>query len=461
MSLQPILANLSQLTLERYKSNLNLDAFIGENEINVYSVSQFAVNQIVIIGEIGNEGTELILTHASTAPSGNTITLVSALVKDHPKDTPVYIVPFDQIELSRATTLTGSKSVLGSLLTIDPEKETMIYDEVVNTTGYYFLRFKNSLTGIFSDYSDGVPFAGLTENTVGYAINTAMDELGVDFSDSKITYGMLFGWANQMLHLVRGKLKSWSEYQEFDYVVGTMSMGVRRFAMPITCYDVNSNKSVINVRVGDGLPLIWMTRSEYVQAMERITYTEIATLAVVGGTSLVLDDTSDLDDTGSVDVYVSGTKYTVEYTVNTRSTNTLTVAADQITYAFPVDSPVIQGVQENDPEYYSIFDGYIYPFPFITSDYEGRNLIMDFYTDIVTVDSDMDTIPGARFDMLIQYLKWKIKGFIENKGKEDMKDSSYLQFKEILFDATRLAESGERNSFGPRGDALYSGRGRR
>ena len=86
---------------------------------------------------------------------------------------------------------------------------------------------------------------------------------------------------------------------------------------------------------------------------------------------------------------------------------------------------------------------------------------MDFYTDIVVVDSDMDTIPGVRFDMLVQFLKWKIKGFIENKGKEDMKDSSYLQFKEILFDATRLAESGERNSFGPRGDALYSGRGRK
>jgi hypothetical protein len=460
MGLQPIVVNLSQLPLGRYKSNLNIDAVTGEDTIDVYSTSQFAINQILIIGDIGNEGTELILTHASTGPSGNTVTLVTALSKDHPKDSPVYIVPFDQIEFSRATTLTGSKSVLGSLLTIDPEKETMLYDEVVNSTGYYFVRFKNSLTGIYSDYSDGVPFAGLTENTVGYAINTAMDELGVDFS-SGVTYNMLFGWTNQMLHLVRGKMKAWSEYQEFDYVAGTMSMGVRRFAMPSTAYDLNSNKSVINVRVGDNFPLTWMTRSEYVQAMEGIVYTEVATEALTGATSLVLDDTSDLDDTGSVSVYASGTKYTIEYTVNTRSTNTLTVAATEITVTIPVDSPVIQGVEENDPEYYSIFDGYIYVFPFITSDYEGRNLIMDFYTDIVTVDSDMDTIPGARFDMLVQFLKWKIKGFIENKGKEDMKDSSYLQFKEILSDSIRLSESGERNSFGPRENAIYSGRGRK
>jgi len=460
MGLQPISAVLSQLTLGRYKSNLNVDAISGSQTIDIYSTSQFSINQVLIIGEIGNEGTELILTHASTPPTGNTVTLVTTLSKDHPKDSPVYIVPFDQLEFSRATTLTGAKSVLGSLKTIDPEKEWMIYDEEVNNTGYYFVRFKNSLSGTYSDYTDGTPFAGLTENTVGYAINTAMEELGVDFS-SGVTYNMLFGWTNQMLHLVRGKLKAWNEYQEFDYVAGTMSMGVRRFAMPTTAYDLNSNKSVINVRVGDGLPLIWMTRSEYVQAMEGTVYTEVATEALSGATSLVLDDTSDLDDTGSVDVYVSGTKYTIEYTVNTRSTNTLTVAATEITVTLPVDSPAIQGVQENDPEYYSIFDGYIYVFPFITSDYEGRNLIMDFYTDIVTVDSDMDTIPGSRFDMLIQYLKWKIKGFIENKGKEDMKDSSYLQFKEILYDATRLSESGERNSFGPRGDALYSGRGRR
>jgi hypothetical protein len=460
MSLQPITAQNSQLSLDRYRNNLSADCVFGANTITVYGISQFAVNQILLIGEFGNKGSELIKTHAATSPSGSTITLSTTLAKSHPKDTPVYIYSFDKVEFSHADTLTGAKTVLGSVQDLDPTQSEMVYEDTTNTAGYYFVRYYNSVTGVFSDYSDGVPYAGLPENTVGYAIDLAMRELDAKFTD-KLTYGMLLGWANQMLHLVRGKLKAWSEYQEFDYVVGTMSMGVRRFAMPSTCYDVNSNKSVLNVRVGDGFPLIWMTRSEYVQAMEGITYTEITTLAVVGGTSLVLDDTSDLDDTGSVTVYVSGTKYTVEYTANSRSTNTLTVATDQITYAFPVDSPVIQNVDEHDPDYYSIFDGYVYVFPFITSDYEGRNLIMDFYTDIVSVDSDMDTIPGVRFDMLIQYLKWKIKGVINEKGKEDMKDASYLQFKEILYDATRLAESGERNSFAPRGDALYSGRGRK
>ena len=97
----------------------------------------------------------------------------------------------------------------------------------------------------------------------------------------------------------------------------------------------------------------------------------------------------------------------------------------------------------------------------ITSDYEGQRLIMDYYTDIDEVDSDSDIITGPRFDMLIHYLKFKIRAVTENNGIENLADPSYIEFSEILRDAIRLEEIGQINTFRPRDKAIYGGRARR
>lgn len=451
MSLQPVSCNLKELSLNRYHSNLKIDYASGVSAITVYSISQFAIDQVILIGEFGNEGSEIIKTHGSTAPTGFTITLASATTKPHQKDCPVYIIPYDQIEFSHADTLTGAKTVL-STSNVDPEMDTMTYEDETNTAGYYFTRYKNSIGTTYSDYSDGIPFSGLPTNTVGYAIDTAMTELNASFSD-KLTYSMCIGFAKQMLSLVRGKLKAWSKYTTIDANFGTLSQGVRRYALPSDVYDQNSNRSILVLHAGNRYPLDPIDRREYIEKTEDVSYTEIATLAVVGGTSLVLDDTSDLDDEGSIDVFVSGTKYTVEYTANTKATNTLTVAADQITYAFPVDSPVWQGIEEDEPTYFNVSNGYVYVWPIIDSTMEGENLTGDYYTDIETIDSDMDVIKGVKFDMLLPYLKYKIRAILDNNGLENLNDPSYQEFRELLNDSIKNDNSGEVNSFHPRRSA--------
>jgi len=459
MAYQPIVADNSQLTLGRYQSNLSVAAVAAGTTISVYSISQFAVDYVLCIGEFGNEGSEIINTHAGTAPTGTTVTLAAGLVKSHPKDTPVYIIPFDQIEFSRSVTEDGAKSVLGTIQSVDPEKLSMMYEDIVNTTGYYFTRYKNSITLNFSQYSDGVPYTGFLANSVGYAINTALDELHAEIGEL-ITYNMLIGWTNQMLRRVRGELKAWSNYQEFDYDMGNVSMGVRSFAMPDDIYEKNSPKSTMNVKIGNATPLTYIDRSEYIQATKETTYTEVATQAVATDTSLVLDNTDDLPDSGSVNVYVSGTKYTVEYTANTKSTGTLTCSATAITATLPVDSQVWYGILENDVKYYAIWEGNLYIWPMITSDYEGQRVFIDYYTDIDSVDSDADTITGPRFDMLIHFLKFKIRAVKDNDGMENLGDPSFMEFNKILRDAIRLEVSGQINTFRPRGSAIYGGRAR-
>lgn len=450
------------MSFARYYSNLKDDYASGVSSITVYSVSQFAVNQILLIGEFGSEGAEIIKTHAATAPSGFTITLATTTVKPHSKDTPVYILPFDKIEFSHASTLTGSKSLLGSSpYTIDPEQDEMYYEDTSNTSGYYFTRYYNSITSVYSDYSDGIPYAGLPNNTVGYAIDTAMNELRQPFTE-KLTFPMMIGFLKQMLKLIRGKMKSWNRYTEYDYNFGTVSRGVRRIAAPSTMYDQFSNKSIKSLRIGNKLPLTPIDRDEYIQKTEGATYTEVATQALAADTSLVLDDTSDLEDSGSIDVYVSDTKYTITYTANTRSTNTLSgipaSGTGAITVTLPVDTPVWQGIDESEPEFFSVQDGYIYFWPMPTSAYVGRNITGDFLTDIEDIDSQTDVLTGVKFDCAIPYLKYKIRAITENNGVENLKDPSYQEFRELLQDAIKNESLPESYAFRPRGVVISGGR---
>lgn len=440
------------MEVARYHSNLKFEAVSGSSTFKLYSISQFAVNQVLLFGKFGSEGAEIKKTHSLTAPSGDTVTLASALSLDHDKDTNVSILAFDKIEFSYSATLGGSKTVLVTP-DIDPEQDEMTYEDSVHTSGYYFTRYYNSLSGLYSDYSDGIPYSGLPDNTVGYAIDTAMTELGAGFND-RLTFSMCIGWTKQMLRLVRGKMKAWAKYQEYDYNFGTLSQGVRRIAVPDSLYDKNSNRSILTLRVGSGLPLTPIDREEYVRKTEDAIYTEVSTQAIAGDTSIVLTDTSDLADSGTIYIYVSGTRYDITYTTNTRSTNTLSgipASGDgAITVTSAVSSPVWQGVDEDEPLYFNISDGYVYLWPMISSTFEGNNLTGDFYTDIEDIDSQMDVIKGSKFDMLIPYLKFKIRTVKDNDGKEDLKDPSYAEFRELLNDAKVVDAGAEVEAFRPR-----------
>ena len=455
-----VTVNNNDLILNTYKSTLRTSATSGSSTISVQSIANFAVNKILLIGEPGSEGSEIINTSASVAPSGNTVTLASNLTKDHPSDVSVYVILFDQVEFSYSATIGGANSVL-AISNVDPEQEETMYTDSTHSNGYYYTRFKNSIFGTFGDYSDPIPFDGVNSNTVSFAFTTAMDELYAKYS-KKLTYELLLGWTNQMLRLVRGKLKKWGEYETFNYDMADLVQGVQKYAIPTDVYNQNGISSFMNVRIGNDLPLIGIDNSEYIIATENVTYTEVTTQPTIGDTTLTLDDTNDLDDSGTVSIFVSGTKYDVTYTTNTRSTNTLSgipASGDgSITYAFPIDSPTWQNISQSTPQYFSVQNGYMYLWPMISSDFAGHNLIVDYQSDITEVNSDGDVIYGPRFDMLIQFLKWKIKGVIKGDGNEDLKDPSYLQFREILSDATRNDQLNDIQAFRPRKYAVLGGR---
>lgn len=351
-------------------SNLSSSATSGGSTLSVYSIADFAVNNVLLIGEFGQEGSEIIKTHASTAPTGTTVTLASNLVKSHPKDTKVYIIPYDQVQFYHAVTTTGDKTQMGSNTDINEEGTETTYDDSAYTSGYYFTRFYNSIDNTYSDYSDPIPYAGLGSNTVGYAINLAMKEMKKEFSDV-LTFDMLLDEVNACLRYVRGKLKRWSNVQEFNYELDSALVeDDYTWTLPADYYDKNSNKSCLQ---------IWL------EGYDNLTYA----------------DKQEFDD---------------------------------------LDRDSTSG----KPVYFTIYDDSVYITPKVGSDYADLKLYMDYYTDIVEVDSDADELTLARFDMVKHWLKWQIRNITENNGKPDMGDGDFMLFQNILSDAIRRESSGQK-----------------
>jgi hypothetical protein len=434
-----ITINNNELTDNAYSTSLSSSATAAEGTLTVYSISNLAVDNILILGDFGSEGAEIIKTHAETSPSGTTVTLASNLVKSHSKDTKVTVIPYDQVQFYNATAATGDKTQCGSNVNVNAESNDTKYTDTTYGSGYYFVRFYDSINGNHSDYSDPIPYGGLSANTAGYVINSAMNEMKKEFTDD-LTFQMLLDEINSCLRYVRGKLKRWSNLQEYDYVLDQQNRGEYKWALPTDYYDKNSNRSMLQVRVDDHLT--YADKTEFNEYFEDVVMTQVATQAEVGATSLVLDSTDDLPETGTIHYYIGNTQYSVAYTANDQSTNTLTTAA--LTVQTPVDTNIWYGESEDTPYYYSVWDGYLYIWPLCGASNYGKNIVLDYYTDIVEINSDADEITLARHDMVKHWLKWQIRNITENNGKLDFNDGDWLFFREILSDAIRRESSGQK-----------------
>jgi hypothetical protein len=80
--------------------------------------------------------------------------------------------------------------------------------------------------------------------------------------------------------------------------------------------------------------------------MEGVKHTQVTTEAVATQTTLEIDNSYDFDDSGSVNLFISGTLYTITYTGVTRSATAgiltgIPASGDgSITVTIPVDTDI-------------------------------------------------------------------------------------------------------------------------
>lgn len=437
------LAPLLEAGLE--ETYLTADSPAADTTLTVADIDGFAVSHFLILGELGEETCELVKVHAATAPTGTTITLVTGGTEfAHAAGTRVRRVQFDQIEYSHAATLTGSKSVLATS-NVQTDQLIQAYTDTTQSSGFYFARFKDSTANTFGSYSDGVANGGNAANTVGYMIERALRENSTRLSD-ELSREDCYAYLNEGMRFVRGKQLHSPTGLVANYQAGQTSRGVNTVSFPADTYDTTTHQSVMAVRIGTKT-LTKVDPNTFAEIMTEVAVTQVRTQAIAGDTTLAIDNSYDFADSGTVSVYISGTKYEITYTGVTRSATSgvltgIPASGDgSITVTIPVDTNVWQYENEGAPAYYTVRNGAIEYWPLPDSSHDNYNIEMDYWTIANVVNSDGDTIDEQRFEMLLDYLTWRIRMKVKNGGRLDLADGYYVTFKEKLNDAIRTSRS--------------------
>ena len=353
--------------------------------------------------------------------------------------------------------------VIGATALASPLTTTTVYYVVEKAAGTFKLSLTNGGTPITTTdagtgtqtlyraslYTDALIYTGWATNTVGYMIEKALRNLELNLSE-KITLADCYSWISDGLKLVQGKLKRWPEHYSYNAVLGQVVRGINTVTMPTDAYDTETNKSLIAVRVGDKANMTYVTPTQFENVMEGVKMTQVTTQAVATDTSLYIDNSYDFEDSGSVNFYISGTKYTVTYTGVTRSatagvlTGIPASGTGSISVTIPVDTNIWQDEDEGIPEVFTVRNGAIEFYPLADAGEDNVNMYGDYSKVATSVDSDGDTVDQQRFDMIADYLTWRIKMKARNNGELDQKDGYFLMFREKMVDAIKTLPQNNR-----------------
>lgn len=409
--------NLNNLELIRDKKSsfLKDDIAAGVSSFDVDSIVGFAVNQIIVITEPGNEFAEIVKTHAVTAPTGNTITLAVATQFAHSQGAKIYIIDWDQAEFSYGTGAVPTV-VLDTIALQVQDIETQ-YTDTTYSSGNYFIRFKNSITGAYSGYTDPIPWGGYPEDSVGAIINYALKRNKTEFTDN-VDHDFCIREINACLKIVRGKLKKWHSLQSFGYSLGTTSRGVYEYSLPSDMWQY-SNKSVLGIRIGLGELLVYKDQREWDKEMENVAHTTLSANVLTGATSLTLISSDNFTDSGTI--MIKGQSIT--YTALDRTTKVISgipvSGTGSVTAGLTAGDDVWQGdYREGEAEIFNINNGKMRIWPMASSSEINRGVILDYWKEAPEVETDGDTLDIMRFDMVKFWLTWAIRAQLKTTGCE-------------------------------------------
>jgi len=398
------------------QSFLTADIAAGVTAIPVKNSETFTTaNGLLLIGEIGSGNAELVAS--ITSKTGTVVNLGSATSFIHQVGEPVYQVTYNQVEISRASSSTGSFTVL-TTMNLQWSSTNTVFNDTTGTSGsYYRQRFYNTITGVYSDYSTsgvGVAQVDYNNRTAGYLINLVRKSVGnTNLSDDFFLNAINEARKTANTQFGYGRLQEYR--QVFEYPV-QMLAGTNYITLPTNIDFSDTNRSLICARfarqsIAANIPVSYIDKKEWNMRayLNRYSWTNGAVTS--GATSIVLDSTGDFAATGTLYVATedpTATIMTVTYTGNNLTTNTLTGCSG-------VTANISDGVQVwaystfSIPYFYTIFDGKLWFERPIPNSLQGKNIFIDYYKRMEDIVFLTDEIPEHYRDLYIDYLKFAIK----------------------------------------------------
>lgn len=409
-----IRANNSPILDGKESSFLVSSPAAGSGTVTVIDYSQFSVGQYILIGHLGNEASEIIRIHTSTAPtSDGVITLATNTVYAHSINDPVAQIDFNQIEFSRATTLTGSKSVL-TTSNIEADDIFTSYLDTANTTGYAFIRYKNSSTNVFSGYSSPILYAGILPNSVAAIKKKALGITHERIGDLITDDFLLEEIQNAQDEVVM--MKDWDfEMTSNDASPISILTGQTTYTLPSDLKYPSTNRGILEIKIPGKPALNYVDMREYRNMLNSSTGTTLATDIALIDTTVTVVDASSLNSSGTI-IIGDGSEDEISYTAISGDTLTGVTGISSIHSS---GAAVWQSTATSEPKWYTVYDGDLHIWPVPSTDFSGLSLIIDYWKTLTALTDDSSTTDVSFYPFFQYYLAWKIEDRKRNADRSD------------------------------------------
>jgi hypothetical protein len=369
----------------------------------------------LLLSSIGSENAEIVTSASHTTPSFVTLATVMA----HNRGDSVSELKYDQIVISKCATIDGVYAVLATQTFFTTQQSTVIYDATGLKTDYYKIQWKNSISGLLSDYSDAVSVSTYPENSVATVIYPVLKAMGVSVDDTKITSEFCISAIDDARKYTHSKLygirHAWQ--QEFEYPI-KMLAGTNYCDLPDDIDFLETDRSLLACRfmIGNVLTpfnLRYIDKRSWNQIAFSVMGGITQSAALIGAVSLTLDSVGDFPDTASGVAYVATTDYDqtimeIAYTSIDLTTNQL-LGVTGITRDIPAGTRVWSRPTISQPIYYTVFDGKLYFDRIIPDSMQGNNLYIDYYKKIDDVENLYQELPEHYREIYKWYLRYAIK----------------------------------------------------
>ena len=421
------------LTRDKKFTFLSGDVLAGATSFGVQSTLGFhslttSSGQIVLMGELGQEKTEVIRTSQSTAPGGVSVTVFSGetLRFDHPQDTKVYIIDWSRFEVQQAATVTGTKSTLMAYAeALQPDQLESIYRDTTLSSGFYFVRFNNIIGDASSDWSDPIPFGGFDDNSVHAIKQRALEQLNEKIDGEMISDEFL----NRCLWEARREYHQMSGKRPFRYRfntdIGNALTGSFFIDLPKDVERPYTAENVFGVRIGTQENMRYIDKKEWDFYYQTKPHSVLALpYTVNSSTSIWLVNGRDFS--GSASIQVEGT--TIGCTRIVGEQNSFYIR-DQGDWNASAGSDAFEGISVGLPDKFTVTQNiggsaFIFFNRPIDTAYVNQNIFADYYASVVELQTDYDNLDEPYYDMFVDYLKSKIKKR-KNPDLDLSKDSDY------------------------------------
>lgn len=218
----------------------------GSNTINLTSSVGFNVDDMILIGEMGQESAEIFRIASINSSSGDVVLHNAAgaggtTLYGHAESSKVYRLPYNQIRfywtaasgtIADETPVFNTTTPLEAWVDLDPTSFYTTFQDTGHSTGFGWFVYLNSVTSDASSNSNPIPYAGFSANTVAAVFNDFDSLLNV--SELKlVTMSDKFSWLNEALAQLKNKLNlSNVEYTVSLPQIITIISGTPEYQLP-------------------------------------------------------------------------------------------------------------------------------------------------------------------------------------------------------------------------------------